>query len=43
MAGVSVDRLLSVAEVLVFCGWVIIAVGGLLTGGVVRTGSGIGQ
>ena len=42
MAGVSVDRLLSVAEVLVFCGWVIIAVGGLLAGGVVRTGSGIG-
>jgi hypothetical protein len=43
MAGVSVDRLPSVAEVLVFCGWVIIAVGGLLAGGVVRTGSGIGQ
>ena len=43
MAGVSVDRLPSAGGVLVFRGLVIIAVGGLLAGGVVRTGSRIGQ
>lgn len=43
MAGVSVDRLPSAGGVLVFRGLVIIAVGVLLAGGVVRTGSGIGQ
>lgn len=43
MAGVSVDRLPGAGGVLVFRGLVIIAVGGLLAGGVVRTGSGIGQ